>query len=545
MAGRTVDAVVIGAGPNGLVAACVLADAGWNVCLLEAADRLGGAVASAELAPGHQTDLFSAFYPLAAGSPVLRDLDLTSFGLRWRHAPAVLAHPWRPPSTRAAVLHRRPEDTAEALDQDCPGDGEAWLRMFAQWQRWREPLLHAILGPFPPVRASLRLLRRIGTADALRLARMLLLPVNRLGEELFGGRDGRLLLTGSAMHADIPATSPGSGAFGWLLSMLGQDVGYPVPEGGAGRLADALAARARAVGAELFTGCPVERIVVANGRALGVVAADGTTFRARRAVLADVSAPGLYQDLIAPGVLPPRLIEDLTRFDWDLPTVKMNWALDGPVPWLASAAAQAGTVHLGADDRELAVWSAALASGRTSPHTFMLLGQMARADPSRAPTGGETVWAYSHLPKGSIDGRSVRRLTDRIEASLETHAPGFGERVTQRLVQTPGDLERDDANLGNGAVNGGTAQLYQQLVFRPVPGLGRPETVIERLYLASAASHPGGGVHGAAGAQAARAALMDSRLGGLPGKALSRASRHLYRPSSQPWPVRPSTDTSP
>ncbi len=544
MAGRTVDAVVIGSGPNGLVAACVLADAGWNVCLLEAADRLGGAVASAELAPGHQTDLFSAFYPLAAASPVLRDLDLEAFGLRWRHAPAVLAHPWRPPSTRAAVLHRRPEDTADALEQDCAGDGEVWLRMFAQWQRWREPLLHAMLGPFPPVRASLRLLRQIGTADALRMARMLLLPVNRLGEELFGGRDGRLLLTGNAMHADIPVTAPGSGAFGWLLSMLGQDVGYPVPEGGAGRLADALAARARAVGAELLTGCPVERIVVAGGRALGVVAADGTAFRARRAVLADVSAPSLYEDLIAPGLLPPRLMEDLTRFDWDLPTVKMNWALNGPVPWLASAAGQAGTVHLGADDQELAVWSAALSSGRASPHTFMLLGQMAQADPSRAPARGETVWAYSHLPKGTVDGRSVRRLADRIEASLEAHAPGFGERVTQRLVQTPSDLERDDANLGNGAVNGGTAQLYQQLVFRPVPGLGRPETVIERLYLASAASHPGGGVHGAAGAQAARAALQNARLGGLAGKALSRASRSLYRPSAQPWPGRPSLGPS-
>lgn len=534
---RTVDAVVVGSGPNGLVAACLLADAGWDVCLLEAADRFGGAVASERRVPGYVSDTFSAFYPLAAASPVLERLDLAAHGLRWRHAPAVLAHPHRPDGDRAAVLHRDVERTAAGLDAASPGDGEAWLRLFAQWTRWREPLLGALLQPFPPVRAAVSLLRRAGGADALRLARMLLLPVDRLGQELFTGPDGRLLLAGNAMHADIPALAAGSGAFGWLLAMLGQDVGFPVPEGGAGRLADALVARARAAGAQLLTGTEVTRVVVGHGRALGVLTAGGEAVRARRAVLADVSAPALYGRLLAPDDVPPRLREDLGRFEWDLPTVKLNWALDGPVPWRAEQAGRAGTVHLGAAGPDLTRWSADLAAGRESEHTFLLLGQMAVADPTRAPAGGESLWAYSHLPRGEGSRAAAERLSGRMADTVAAFAPGLEQRVVDRWTQLPGDLQGADANLSGGAVNGGTAQLHQQLVFRPVPGFGRPETVLPGLYLASAGSHPGGGVHGAAGAQAARAAIAGARAGGLPSRLVSAGLRRLYRPAGVAWPA--------
>ncbi len=530
------DAVVIGAGPNGLVAACRLADAGWDVIVLEANDEVGGAVRSTEHPPGYVTDRFSAFYPLAAASPGIQRLDLKHHGLTWTDAPVVVAHPHSadgPTPERAAMLHRRPEDTAAALERHGAGDGDTWLELVAQWDRLREPLLRALLGPFPPIRAAIGMLRRAGGGpEALRLARRLLLPVTRLGDELFTGEDGKLLLAGNAMHADLPAVSAGSGGFGWLMTMLGQDVGFPVPVGGAGRLSQALAARARAGGAQIITQARVDRIVVGHGRALGVTTVDGRRVLARRAVLADVDAPSLYGSLLDATDLPSRLLEQLRHFDWDLPTVKVNWALDAAVPWLATGVAAAGTVHLGADAGELAEWSASLAAGRESRHTFMLLGQMAAADRGRAPAGGESVWAYSHLPRprpgsGGPDPAAAAELATRIEQTVERYAPGFTDQVVERSVQLPGDLEHDDANLVGGAVNGGTTQLHQQLVFRPVPGLGRPDTPIANLYLAGASAHPGGGVHGGAGDSAALAALHNARLRGAPNRLFTAANRYL------------------
>ncbi|MBD3783990.1 MAG: NAD(P)/FAD-dependent oxidoreductase, partial [Micrococcales bacterium] len=218
------DAVVVGAGPNGLVAAIALADAGWEVLLVEAQDTLGGAVRSAEvIAPGVVTDLFSAFYPLAAASPVIRDLGLEEHGLVWRRSPDVLAHPL--PDGTCAVLHPDAEDTAERLEREAAGDGDAWLRMVEQWQRLRDPLLDALFTTFPPVRPGLRLARALRAAEALDLARRLALPVRRLVAEEFRGREAGLLLSGNAAHTDVPPDAAGSALYGWLLTMLGQDVG--------------------------------------------------------------------------------------------------------------------------------------------------------------------------------------------------------------------------------------------------------------------------------------------------------------------------------
>ncbi|MGH4024876.1 MAG: phytoene desaturase family protein, partial [Pseudonocardiaceae bacterium] len=288
------DAVVVGGGHHGLVAAAVLADAGWDVCLLEATDRVGGAVRSAQLLPGYVTDLYSAFYPLSVASPVLRSMRLEDHGLRWSHAPTVLAHPPRPGSDTAAVLHRNPEDTAAGLAEEHPADATAWLDLVEQWQRVRDPLLRSLFTTFPPVRGPIGLLRALGTGGALRLARFLALSARRMGQELFRGESGRLLLAGNALHSDIAIDAPGSGTFGWLLAMLGQDVGFPVPVGGAGELATALARRAEAAGAQLRTGQRVERIDVVGGRAVSVRTATGLVVRAGRAIIADVSAPSLY-----------------------------------------------------------------------------------------------------------------------------------------------------------------------------------------------------------------------------------------------------------
>jgi phytoene dehydrogenase-like protein len=285
--------------------------------------------------------------------------------------------------------------------------------------------------------------------------------------------------------------------------------------------------RATAAGAQLRTGARVEHVVVSGGRAIGAIAADGTAVRARRAVLADVDVVQLYRRLLPEGALPPRLLRELDRFQRDLPTVKLDWALDGPVPWRAAGAAGAGTVHVGADVAGLADWSTALATGRPSRHDFALVGQMATADPSRAPAGGQSMWAYSHLPAGEVSADAAQALAERLEQLLEACAPGMRDLVVDRTVQLPRDLQAGDANLVDGTVNGGTAQLQQQLIFRPVPGLARPETPVARLYLASASAHPGGGVHGAAGHNAARAALLSARFGGVPGAVLSRLSAAL------------------
>ncbi len=532
----TADAVIIGAGPNGLVAACTLADAGWDVVVLEAAEEVGGAVRSEQAVPGYVHDCYSSFYPLAAASPILAGLQLQDHGLNWVHAPAVVAHLTSPEVEQAAVLHRRVEDTAAGLEADHPGDGDAWMRMFAHYQRIRDPFLDALFSPFPPVAAATRLLGRLGAHETLLTARLATLPVHRLGKELFGGTQGPALIAGNAMHADVPAVAPVSGIFGWLLVMLGQDVGFPVPQGGAGRLAAALASRAQAAGAQIRTQARVHRVVVSGGKAIGVLAEDGTAVRARRAVLADTPVPALFGSLIPEGDLPAGLRTQMRRFEWDLPTVKVNWALDGPIPWRAKGAGQAGTVHLGADADELALWSTSMAIGRTSPYDFLLVGQMATADPTRAPQGHESVWSYSHLPRGMASADVADALAARMDALIEAHAPGFGARTVKRWVQTPRDMEDGDPSLVDGTINGGTAQLHQQLVFRPVPGVGRPETALRNLYLASSGAHPGGGVHGAAGYLAAGAALSGAKLGGVPNRLVVGANRLLQGPAKRPFP---------
>jgi phytoene dehydrogenase-like protein len=303
--------------------------------------------------------------------------------------------------------------------------------------------------------------------------------------------------------------------------------------GGSGELAVALGRRATTAGADLRTGEHVERIEVSGGRAVAVHTASGLSVRVRRAVVADVAAPTLYRDLLLPEVLPPRLHADLARFVWDTPVVKVNWALDGRIPWRASDVAGAGTVHVGADARGLVRWSADIESGTVPASPFLLVGQMSTADPSRSPDGTESAWAYTHLPRGVAQDEAAAELAGRVDAVLEQFAPGFGARVLDRSVQLPGDLQAADPNLVHGAVNGGTAQLFQQLVFRPVPGLGRSETVVGGLYLGSASAHPGGGVHGVCGWLAARAALADhGSFGALRRRMTSAALELLYRDSA-------------
>ncbi|WP_433802137.1 phytoene desaturase family protein [Actinomycetospora sp. CA-084318] len=509
-----VDAVVVGAGHNGLVAANLLADAGWRVLVLEAAATPGGSTRSAELAtPGWSTDLGSAFHPLGAASPVLRGLGLEQYGLRWSHAPQPLAHVL--PDDRAAVISRDVDATAASVDAFAAGDGDAWRRLAAQWQELRDPLLGALLAPFPPVRGAARLLRDVGSPELLRLVRRLLLPALRFGVEEFRGEGARVLVSGNAMHADVPPTGSGSTAFGWLLSMLAQDVGFPVPVGGSQALADALVTRLEARGGRVDTDRPVVDVLVARGVALGVVDAVGGTVRADRAVLADVPAPVLYRDLVGSEHLPARLRADLDRFQWDHAVLKVDWALSGRVPWTAAGARGAGTVHVGADTTGLVDLGGDLAAGRVPTTPYLILGQLTTADPTRSPAGTESLWGYTRVPHDALRGPAeVDAHVARMEAVLERHAPGFADLVVGRAVSGPDELQRQNPGLIRGALMAGTASPHQQLVFRPTPGLGRPDTVVDRLFLAGASAHPGGAVHGGPGAAAARAALArGGRLG--------------------------------
>jgi phytoene dehydrogenase-like protein len=517
------DAVVIGAGPNGLVAANRLADAGWDVLVLEGQDRPGGAVKTAEVtAPGFRNDLFSAFYPLGAASPVLRDLQLERWGLRWVHAPAVLAHPR--PDGPAAVLSRDLDATAQSVERHAPGDGDAYRSVIDEWQAISEPLIAALLAPFPPVRASTRLALTAGVSGLRGLARLAVLPLQRLLEERFVGAAARLLFAGSALHADLTPESAGSGLFGVMLVGLGQDVGFPSVGGGAGMMTEALVRRLAARGGVVRCGAPVRQVVVRRGRAVGVVTADGTEVPARRAVLADCDVVQLYTSLVAPEHLPAALFDQLRRFQRGTGTVKVDWALSGPIPWEDPTVAPAGTVHITDDLAELSTTASELRAGAVPARPFLIVGQMTTTDPSRSPPGTESAWAYTHVPqtvRADAGGQGITGrwhlaestvFADRMEARIEALAPGFRDRIIARHVMAPPDLERADPNLVGGDISGGTAQLHQQLVFRPVGGWARPETPVRRLFLASASAHPGGAVHGACGANAARAALLHHRL---------------------------------
>jgi phytoene dehydrogenase-like protein len=532
------DAVVIGAGPNGLVAANLLADAGLSVVVFEANAQPGGAVRSAPVTvPGFEHDLFSAFYPFAVASPVMRDLGLDAYGLVWRRAPLAVAHPT--PEGPAALLSTDPDETAASLDAFAAGDGAAWRRLYRLWQRIESPFMEAFTTPFPPVRAAARLAASVGPRAGARLAHVALLPVRRLAQEWFNGSGGGLLLAGNALHADITPETPGGGAFGWILCSIGQHHGFPIPEGGAGRLTDALVRRLHARGGDVHCGLRVAAVIVRRGRAVGVRLADGTQVGASEGVVADTGAPQLYLDLLDRDHLPRPMLADLERFQYDNSTVKVDWALREPIPWTDPAVRRAGTVHIADSMDLLSEITVGLELQRIPVRPFLVVGQYVTADPTRAPAGADTAWAYSHVPQhtrsdadGELRGRwgrggarAVRRADGGRDRTACTRLPRPDSRAPHRRPARTRACEREPRRRSCERRNGQAAPADR------VPARPRPRAIRDprpQSLLGLRVRAPGRRLHGASGANAARALLAHRRLSaGAVSRTLERGRRFM------------------
>jgi phytoene dehydrogenase-like protein len=465
------DAVVIGSGPNGLAAAIVLARAGRSVLVREAADTLGGGVRSEALTlPGFVHDTCSTIYPLGAGSPVFRRLPLAEHGLEWVHSGAALAHPLD--GGRAALLERDVDATAAGLGRDA----DAYRKLFGPLVRDWPALERAILRPLVRMPRHPVALGRFGLS-ALRSA-------EGLARARFRGEHARALFAGCSAHSTLRLDRSPSASFGLVLTTAAHTAGWPVVRGGAQALADALASYLRSLGGEIETGARVESLA---------------ELASARAVLADVSPRELLR--LGGEGLPPRYRRALERYRYGPGSFKLDLALDGPVPWAAPEVGRAACVHVGGTLEEVAAAERAPWEGRPAERPFVLLAQQSVADTSRAPEGKHTVWAYCHVPNGSTFD-----MTERIEAQIERFAPGFRDRILGRAVTTPGDFERRNPNLAGGDINAG-AQDLPQLLFRPVPQLVPYTTPVPGLFLCSASTPPGGGVHGLCGFGAAQAAL--------------------------------------
>jgi phytoene dehydrogenase-like protein len=513
------NTVVIGAGPNGLAAAIRLAEAGHSVTVLEAADRAGGAVKTDELTlPGFRHDTFSSVYPAGAASPVFARMPLDRHGLRWIHPGACYAHPL--PGGRAVALQRGLDATEASLEASHPGDGRSWRAFVEPLLGAFEAIRSTMLAGFPPVAGGVRLVRDLNPLGAARFGLLVPGSAQGLGRRLFEGTGSRAWLYGSAGHGDVPPTDPGSAVAVTYLNLMGHAVGWPSPAGGAERLTDALVDYLRELGGEVRTDAAAEAVESAHGRVTGVRIAGGERFPADVAIasvmphaliaLAGEALPGAYRALLG-------------RYRYGPATVKVDWALDGPIPWEAPEPRSAGTVHVAGDEEEL-VRTIAESQDRLPERPFLLLGQQSLADPSRAPEGKHTAWAYTHGPRRGIDwSGQLGAHVERIEAQVERFAPGFRDLILARHVMGPAELERRDSNLVGGDVGGGTYRL-RQVVFRPVPGFSPYRTPLHGLYLGSAATFPGGAVHGVPGDAAARAALADA----APGRGVARRIRRRW-----------------
>jgi len=466
------DAVVVGAGPNGLVAALTLARAGLTVQVLEAADEPGGGCRTAELTvPGFRHDVCSAVHPLLVASPAFADIDLAAHGVRLLTPSVAFAHPLD--GGRAVCVGHDVDEVAASLG----ADGAAYTRIFSPLVRDVDKILPAFLGsmrtlPAHPLKAAAFGLHGLSTAQDMA--------------RKFHTEEGRALVAGTAAHSMLPLTAPLSGVFPRLFTALAHRFGWPVVEGGSGAVVDALVAELTALGGRVETGRLVKRL---------------DELPAARAVVLDVTPRQLLE--MAGDAVPRRYGRALGRYRYGPGVCKVDWALSGPVPWSAEGSRQAVTIHVGGTFAEIARGEADVNAGRHPDHPYCLVTQPCVVDPTRAPAGGHTLWAYCHVPNGSdVD------MTERMEAQIERFAPGFRDLILGRATFTAVAEEEHNPSYVGGDINAGAATL-RQMVFRPTVQWNPYRTALDGVYLCSAATPPGGGVHGMCGVGAARAALHD------------------------------------
>ena len=466
----TFEAVVVGAGPNGLAAAIELARAGRSVLVVEANEAIGGGARTEALTlPGFRHDTCSAIHPLGMLSPFLRSAQLEKHGVQWIEPPLALAHPQA--DGRAVALRRGLDATAEHLGRDAA----AWKSLFAPFADDPHALFAEILKPLRVPRHPLTMARFGFTA--LQSAR-------GVAEASFSTERARALFAGCAAHAMMPLATPGTASFGMVLTIAAHAVGWPLPRGGSSAIVEALAAELRSLGGVIRTG---ERV-----RSL-------RQLPEARAVLLDVMPRSLAA--IAGDALPASYLDQLQRYRHGPGVFKVDWALDAPIPWTAEECRQAGTVHVGGTLDELEASEQAPHDGRITERPFVLVAQQSLFDDTRAPAGKHTGWAYCHVPNGcTVD------MTDIIERQIERLAPGFRDVILARHVMPPDAIERHNASFVGGDIGGGENTLFQTLA-RPLLRWNPYTTPNPRLFLASSATPPGGGVHGMCGYGAARAAL--------------------------------------
>jgi phytoene dehydrogenase-like protein len=485
---------VIGSGPNGLAAAVALAREGASVLVLEADEEVGGGTRSAELTlPGFLHDVCSAVHPLGILSPFFRELPLEDHGLRWVLPPASVAHPM--PRGGAVMLYRSLERTAARLGRD----GRAWERLVGPFVDRAHELLADVMAPLRLPSHPL-LMARFGVRAAF--------SANRLARLCLREAPARALFAGCAGHSLLPLTTPLTAALGLLFAVTAHVEDWPVARGGSRAICRALASHLRSLGGRVETGQRVERLA---------------DVPPSRVVLFDTSPEQLSR--IAADALPAGYRRRLARYRYGPGVFKLDWALDGPIPWSDPACLDASTVHVGGTLEEIAASERDMYRGRHSGRPYLILCQQSQFDPTRAPAGKHTGYAYCHVPHASgVD------MTDAIEAQVERFAPGFRERILARHAMGPAWLERHNPNYKGGAITGGVADAFQ-LWTRPVARLDPYSTPNPRLFLCSAATPPGGGVHGMCGFWAARSALR--RLGRLTRRGPAGAG-------SPPRPTRPS-----
>jgi phytoene dehydrogenase-like protein len=468
------EAVAIGSGPNGLAAAIALARAGVSVLVVEAADQPGGGMRSRELTlPGFVHDVCSAVHPTGFLSPFFRQLPLEEHGLVWRFPRASVAHPLD--DGPAVMLVRSLEETCDGLGRD----GRAWRRLVAPFLDDPHALLADAMAPLRVPAHPIRFLR-----FGLRAA----FSANRLARLLFREERARALLAGLAGHSVLPLTQPLTAAMGVLFAVTAHVVDWPVAEGGSHAIARALVSYLRSLGGRVETGRRIERLAeVGNARV----------------VLFDTSPDQLAR--IAGDALPAGYRRRLGRYRYGPGAFKLDWALDGPIPWRDPACRDASTVHVGGTLAEICASERDMYRGRHAERPFLIVCQQSEIDATRAPAGRHTGYAYCHVPHGSTLDR-----TEAIEDQIERFAPGFRDRILARHAMNAADFERYNPNYRGGAITGGVADALQ-LFNRPVTRLDPYATPNPRLFICSAASPPGGGVHGQCGWWAARSALR--RLG--------------------------------